>query len=310
MSNCQPHIAIHHLPGSKQTNRFLEALRIDYVKLDEREIGDLIIAVNSLSERINFYNGNNEVIGLWQSFFQWEPISILAQISVFDINRIISDFKIIKRELLFLQTNDERKIVIKDFLEVLNKDVQDLYNKIEYLPTEIDIKEYFESTYPKIEVLLNLLITKVENDDKDDVLFLLQHHLFNQQLHNLLGLISDWVSKSKVQFEILLSSYASNSPQYALFLTFLKLFKYAQNDLNSFTKRHLDFYYKDLLELRPNKGISDYVHCIVEPHIEVTHGFSGTCRSNSHRVNISCGFRYRCRSKISSVNYVGSSSST
>ena len=40
-----------------------------------------------------------------------------------------------------------------------------------------------------------------------------------------------------------------NSPHFVLFVAFLKLFKYAQDEINKITKKHLDFYYRDVLHL-------------------------------------------------------------
>ncbi|MEO1053667.1 MAG: hypothetical protein AAFX87_23730 [Bacteroidota bacterium] len=53
-------------------------------------------------------------------------------------------------------------------------------------------------------------------------------------------------------------------PHYALFLAFLELFKIAQNDLNTLTKRHLDFYYKDVLQLEEEPAVPDQVFIIFE----------------------------------------------
>ena len=35
--------------------------------------------------------------------------------------------------------------------------------------------------------------------------------------------------------------------------------------MNDFTKRHLDFYYKDILQLYPQKAQPDFVHLLIEP---------------------------------------------
>ena len=44
-------------------------------------------------------------------------------------------------------------------------------------------------------------------------------------------------------------------PHFALFLTFLHLLSYAQDQLNTLTERHLDFYYRQVLSM--NKRESD-----------------------------------------------------
>ncbi|MEM9685722.1 MAG: baseplate J/gp47 family protein [Bacteroidota bacterium] len=54
------------------------------------------------------------------------------------------------------------------------------------------------------------------------------------------------------------------SPHIALLLTFLELFKLSQDHLNTFTKRHLDFYYKEVLQFTKDKAQPDHVHLIFE----------------------------------------------
>lgn len=51
-------------------------------------------------------------------------------------------------------------------------------------------------------------------------------------------------------------------PHYALFLAFLQLFKISQNDLNQITRKHLDFYYRDVLKLEQRKAVADQVFII------------------------------------------------
>ncbi|WP_372771999.1 hypothetical protein [Mangrovibacterium sp.] len=55
-----------------------------------------------------------------------------------------------------------------------------------------------------------------------------------------------------------------NSPHFALFIAFLKLFKYAQDDINQWTKKHLDFYYRDVLHLTAKPAVPDQVYLIFE----------------------------------------------
>ena len=51
-------------------------------------------------------------------------------------------------------------------------------------------------------------------------------------------------------------------PHYALFLAFLQLFKIAQDDLNQITQRHLDFYYRQVLQLEEKAAEPDQVFII------------------------------------------------
>ena len=39
-----------------------------------------------------------------------------------------------------------------------------------------------------------------------------------------------------------------NDPAVGLFISFISLYKHAQDNVNGFTQRHLDFYYRDILK--------------------------------------------------------------
>ena len=53
-------------------------------------------------------------------------------------------------------------------------------------------------------------------------------------------------------------------PHFALFLTFLQLLGHAQDHLNTLTRRHLDFYYRQVLRLVKRPGKPDQVNVLVE----------------------------------------------
>jgi hypothetical protein len=72
----------------------------------------------------------------------------------------------------------------------------------------------------------------------------------------------DWQSFFKDQ--LILDATQETEPHYALFLAFLELFRFAQDDLNTITQRHLDFYYKDVLQLKEKDAIPDQVFVIFE----------------------------------------------
>lgn len=53
-------------------------------------------------------------------------------------------------------------------------------------------------------------------------------------------------------------------PHLALLFAFLKLFTHLQNDLNSFSKKHLDFFYKKVLKLQPKQAVPDKAFIVFE----------------------------------------------
>jgi len=101
------------------------------------------------------------------------------------------------------------------------------------------------------------VITKIKNT--------VGHNIFKAVVDNILKQISAITVTAKSYLEETLNDFPRHSPHYALYLTFIKLFGYAQKDLNKFTKSHLDFYYKDILRLKIPGAQPDYVHLIFEP---------------------------------------------
>ena len=54
------------------------------------------------------------------------------------------------------------------------------------------------------------------------------------------------------------------SPHLALLFTFLNIFSKLQDDLNGYTKKHLDFFYQTVLRLTPEDAQPDKVHIVFE----------------------------------------------
>jgi Baseplate J-like protein len=53
-------------------------------------------------------------------------------------------------------------------------------------------------------------------------------------------------------------------PHFALFLASLQLFRHARGQLNGLTRRHLEFFYRDVLGMVRKKAVADKVHVLVD----------------------------------------------
>lgn len=60
-------------------------------------------------------------------------------------------------------------------------------------------------------------------------------------------------------------SYQYHEPHMALFITFVQLFRHAQDHLNTLTDKHLEFYYKEVLQILEREENPDQVHLVFEP---------------------------------------------
>jgi hypothetical protein len=66
-----------------------------------------------------------------------------------------------------------------------------------------------------------------------------------------------WLSNS-------LNNFPEHQPHMALFICFIELFQLAQNEINTLTQKHLDFYYRDVLQLKERPANPDSVYLIYE----------------------------------------------
>lgn len=71
-------------------------------------------------------------------------------------------------------------------------------------------------------------------------------------------------AKSDAFLEDILANHSAHEPHMALLLTFLQLFRNNQEQLNSITQKHLDFYYGEALALSKQAPVSDQVHLLFE----------------------------------------------
>jgi hypothetical protein len=73
--------------------------------------------------------------------------------------------------------------------------------------------------------------------------------------------------KAEPELDVLIKEMESRSdhePHLALFLCFLKLMQFPQNELNTFTSRHLRFYYEQVLKIKKEPAQPEHVHLIFE----------------------------------------------
>ena len=98
----------------------------------------------------------------------------------------------------------------------------------------------------------------------DDINHILTHNLFTGALQSFIAAIVNIVSRTPAYLAETLDDYPTHTPHYALYLAFLKLFGFAQQHLNQYTKKHLDFYYKQVLQLSNNVAEADFVHLVFE----------------------------------------------
>lgn len=90
------------------------------------------------------------------------------------------------------------------------------------------------------------------------------HNLFKSVFDQFLKVFARIISEAEAALNDTLTKWDKHEPHYALFLAFLRLFEYVRSEANTLSRRHLDFYYREVLRLREKPAQPGQVHLLVE----------------------------------------------
>ncbi|PJJ10318.1 baseplate J-like protein [Flavobacterium sp. 1] len=263
MENCKSILSIHNGMGTTQNDRVKPALQPDFFLLDERNEQDFILFVQKLSEYVNFFNEYNISESNWSVFFQKESTSILILIAHWNIELLPNSFEVKKNEIYLIVDPTTQKTRLIEYFNLIYTEFDKLEKKTKLLDDEIIEKENLVAAAYSIKNQFELIKNQINSSA--DISALLKNYVFIKTTQQLFGLLLSWKNFTKSAIDFQLNSYPKHSPQYTLFLSFLKLLDIAKSKLNEYTKNHLDFYYKDILRTENQNAKPDYVHLTVEP---------------------------------------------
>lgn len=263
MANCNSILSIHDGMGTTQNDRFNAALQPDFFLLDERTEEDFIIFVQKLSHYVKFYNGFNIEEGNWSNFFEKESTAILILIADWNIELLQQNFESKKHEILLNTDFLVQKQLLKTYFDDIEKVFNQLLTKTQLLDNDISEKENLTASSYAISDSFIKIDGQIDDSTSMEALF--QNYFFIKATQQLFGLLLSWKNFSQNAVEFQLNFYAKHTPHYALFLSFLKLLKLAKDQLNGFTKKHLDFYYKDVLQVENQIARPDFAHLVITP---------------------------------------------
>ncbi len=122
-----------------------------------------------------------------------------------------------------------------------------------------DMSTSWQTAVADISITLPALATQQEI-----IIYIINHNLFNAQIESLFNGISSVVIRANDLFVKTLGEYPDHTPHFALFIAFIKIYLHAQDELNKYTQRHLDFYYKEVLQLINKAPEPDSAHVLFE----------------------------------------------
>ena len=293
--------------GLSQSQRMLDTLMPDYFKIDSRDIPEMISYIHKIAPQFNYYNEQtNEIDGTWEDFLYNDPYLAALLISRINVVDISGQFSTLKKAIEhdsnsnLLSERLDKLTKLIDYLFDVIAQLSKLHYLLNALPLPNDIGEVLmniQSTNEELAKLKNyceeasLVFIGFKNPDpsprlsgfkkKEEVgLEILLESSNKEKITGSIRFLSSLFESVIAKFNDLVrasKSYISRNsivkahflPQIALLISFLDLYKSAQVKINDFNRRHLEYYYKDVLELKPKKGHRDQLNIIIEPEIGI-----------------------------------------
>ena len=285
--------------GTSQRERYKEEILPSSVKIDGRSLADLLQFVSQYATLIKFYSVNSfdddSMPENWGSFFNKNNLIILISISNYNIstkddifqeklnkahntkdqrlrikilNQLISPILTIGESLDYIRKNVHRDALTSDLLFDIGNAIQGelRYNLIKLYSYKKTLlwNDEIEQRILKLRnhwggnetsSLENDDVMTISNSELEDIKSIFQSFFFT---------IHHTIEKAKVLLESLMLDMKNNTPHIALYLSFLKLFEYAQNIQNELPQKHLDFYYREVLRQKERAIQPDEVLVNVE----------------------------------------------
>ncbi len=274
--------------GTSQRARYDQALHPDYAQVDERDLPSLLAFMAEYAKLLNFYDTSGVVTGDWQPFLEFDISFLLAQICVANVPKDAFS------ELLHIDqvehegsdTEDHNEgntqLILKQIFQAATK-INEWYQRAKRIADreqadnalkltleamiQRDLKRYYQQIVEQPvwnKHWENLVVqqgvtfdtlwqtTKTAKKVWSENLLSIRN-AFERALRNLRRLARIYLRDS-------LSHHPNHAPHTALLIAFVRLFSNAQEELNTYTRRHLEYYFYNILRLSRRISQSDVAH--------------------------------------------------
>lgn len=274
--------------GTSQQDRFPVALKEGYINADELQFEDLLALGADFAGSLKFYNLDNREDGDWTVFFSSDAAVVIADILSMELTKIESKFLDIFRNPFEPAESDLQRIPnyrlalkidrwIKSLKTIDSPAGKALHHTIngvveKKLGFELQaLGQFFQRTITDDFDKVWLPATPAETpspteypnrDDRRGV-----ERFLKANFYNFFNSILLFQQKAQGLLAAALQSQA-HSTATGLYISFLKLFHKVQKKANLFTARHLDFYYRNVLNTHALKGIPDRAFLVLKPNLE------------------------------------------
>lgn len=274
--------------GTAQDGRLAASLHDHFFDVDDRSLEELVAYSAEVSKFIHYYDSTNRVAGSWKTLFDADEVAILADIITTDTARM--------EEQYLRQGEDgiESALYLVDFA----RHIDHWYRRLNALDDDCA-----ETTSRQIEAVianrlresLNQVLTILHGPLRPNAHTARVSVQMNYAFHPVWNLSAtgsteptiappDLSSALKMSFYSMVSAVAylkpiamermryslihgNHSPGAGLLIACERLIEAAQERINLFSSRHRDFYYRDVLKMRPKPQVLDTVFLLLQPNL-------------------------------------------
>jgi hypothetical protein len=287
--------------GSTQHDLYSTALNPTSIKIDNRSLVDFIEQTRQNALSTDFVNQKNEVSGNWYQFFETNPLFIATEFIKWPIDAWYSEYE---KKVVHLKNIDTTKnetsgkkacleslLAVFAFVDQCLKKMSDAHtfdiNKPLRNEFKLAINRSVGQSFTYFNQLYSLYINSDQTikwsnywpnlikDEKDKAAPTGKQFADEYQLLKNVGIqIKEAFKFLAIRIEALLPELlgktGEHSPQVGLLLSFFRSNVFLQDKLNEFTKRHLDTFYRDLLDQKPKPAVADFTYAILPlpSHVE------------------------------------------
>lgn len=307
--------------GVSSLTKNISALDPNSFGLDERTVPDLMNFILSFSEQVEYKNLKNKKDGNWAVFFEDDLAFLLAEIYNSALHERDARFKHALESFFSSESNvrPEKYLdvvtecyglysLIDSWYKRSKKNIEHLNNNVldPHLNSAIRLKlssHLHRIQVQNVAVKLTASFNRAnpfESHDFDPIWKVVGDDSMPEREKNVdtdgeeimlvisnahrdaIGVVTHLRHQAEGLLTQVIEGYPYHEPHVSLIISFIKLFRHVQGDLNKVTGRHLDYYYKDILKQSKKKPYPDQAHVYFElaDHVTSTIIKAGTLLSS------------------------------
>ncbi len=278
--------------GTSREQRLLKEQDPGFAPVEGRNTADYLMYFKKYASLLKYYNQNNVHDGNWQPFFEDNPAMVIATMAKTDTEAIYGEFIGFVKQFANNGLNDagalkdvfdhiiDTALLIESWNLKLDKGFKskkDIVQAIQIkLAPAISGLQNYDLGYEDVSTEGNPLGMdysgfgadwNLPGPTKDNSIYSSTNtaeDALTGIFLTIYNVLKKLVSSSPAYLNETLENYAAHQPHVGLLLAFIKLLEEANGELNDITGRHLDFYYRKVLNMKEEEAVPDKVHLVFE----------------------------------------------